>query len=153
MIYDKFVNVGKYDYGNSSLSEAMNLINSYDFDNLPYGVTNIDENIRIVKLNYTPFYNHLFGEIHNSTIDIHINLLDTKEVVYYDLNPNNINNEILNENKDNDVKFVQMNSYDNKLMLNKNEFVLFFENETHMFDLLDKNSPKDKIIIKIKTNN
>ncbi|MBN4084680.1 MULTISPECIES: YhcH/YjgK/YiaL family protein [unclassified Mycoplasma] len=151
MIYDKIINADVYQTKYSSLNRALKLLKEFDFSTLDFGITQIDDKIKIVKMKYKELFpRETFGEIHAKNVDIHIYAGECDEIFGYDLNPEYNEQNVLLHKPENDVVFVNYNNKNNYLRLTKGYFALFLPGELHCPLITDKTKREiTKIIIKI----
>ncbi|QKT05144.1 YhcH/YjgK/YiaL family protein [Mycoplasma sp. OR1901] len=151
MIYDKVVNADVYQTKYPALNRALKLLKEFDFNTLDFGITQIDEKIKIVKMKYKELFpEETFGEIHAKNVDIHIYAGECDEIFGYDLNPKYTEQNVLLHKPENDVVFVNYDNKNNYLRLAEGYFALFLPGELHCPLITDKTKQEiTKIIIKI----
>ncbi|MFV8515930.1 YhcH/YjgK/YiaL family protein [Mycoplasma sp. Z244B] len=149
MIFDKLSNIKKYQV-NPAIKAALELAANADFDTYEYGIHEFNDDIKLVKRNFSPLFEENYGELHDQHIDIHVYYAGD-EVIYFDPQPHYTQTDILSASKPNDVFYIKAPQYHNQIRLSQGTFALFFPGELHKITFANEQlTNKDKIIIKVK---
>ncbi|WP_025755676.1 YhcH/YjgK/YiaL family protein [Mycoplasmopsis cricetuli] len=150
MIIDKLINLKRYEHINGNLKTLINWLEKQDFNNLPSGKIEIDEDkvfgFHINADSYS--YENAMYEFHKKYLDFHINLDENES--YYFAFPEELSNQISAYNEHEDVALYRLDTQRNFFKLKLDEFAIFFPEEAHCPKFLNKKTKFKKLVFKVK---
>lgn len=149
MIYDKIERLNKYKGVIPHIQEVVEFFNNTDLLELPYNEKiNISKNVYAIRSKYYgKSLSEALVESHLKYIDIQF-IISGKEMIYYGLAPENKGDHVgYDENKD----IIYYEEYlINRVVLEPNEFAVFFKEDLHQPGVKYNDNKIDKLVVKVR---
>ena len=148
MINDRIENLYKYISISNELNTIISFIENKNLKNLPIGQKNVINDNVYYNVDYYLGKNRkdTYFEAHNLYLDLQL-VVENREII--DFNLCNDNLKKIKSYPENDVYFGEIDSF-SSVIVNENEFVIFFPNELHRPCIRVNDKKVKKIVFKLK---